>query len=482
METIKSTFQIYAIATIGYTIREETFEGRAYIVVPVVMMKEGVHAGNKGPILHTAEELTKFVSAWDGIPVTISHPTKNGIAVSANDPQILESSAVGQIFNTRYDDGLKAEAWIDVEKISNLSAEALTSIQEGQPLDVSIGAFTEALDTEGEWQGETYEAIASNYRPNHLALLPGETGACSWNDGCGIRVYKKGEQRMKKQFQTFKELSKQGLAVAPITNEQGFREILESLQLEVNKMDTDDSYHYIEEVFSDFIVYRKRIFDGGGETLYRQEYSIDANGNVAFSGLASEVKKKVEYVTMKMVRTTISNNKNEGGQKMSIEKTPCCEAKVDALIANKALHWTAEDREWLLSQKENAIDKMFPKEGPGVEPIQVNAEEVITTFKATLKTPADFLALMPEEMKAEVEKGIEAYKANRDALVQGIMDNAEKDVWTKEALEALSDEVLERVSKSIKKPANYSGAASPTVHAEEGEMLLPPGVGEKKEG
>ena len=168
---------------------------------------------------------------------------------------------------------------------------------------------------------------------------------------------------------------------------------------------------------------------------------------------------------------------------MSNENKPCCKEKVDALIANKGTHWTEDDREWLLSQDENAIDKMAPKQPAGVQPIQVNAEEVLQEFKDGLKTPEDFLALMPEAMREQFKSGMTAYKANREALVKGIMDNA-KDAWTKDALEALSDATLESISKSIKQPANYSGQG-PLAHSGNGqsdEKLLPPGIGVKKEG
>jgi len=43
---------------------------------------------------------------------------------------------------------------------------------------------------EGVWNEEEYHSIVRNYRPDHLALLPGAIGACSWEDGCGIRANK----------------------------------------------------------------------------------------------------------------------------------------------------------------------------------------------------------------------------------------------------------------------------------------------------
>ena len=42
-------------------IRKDTFEDKEYLVIPVVLMAEGVH--NK--VLYTAEELSKFAEAWN---------------------------------------------------------------------------------------------------------------------------------------------------------------------------------------------------------------------------------------------------------------------------------------------------------------------------------------------------------------------------------------------------------------------------------
>lgn len=150
---------------------------------------------------------------------------------------------------------------------------------------------------------------------------------------------------------------------------------------------------------------------------------------------------------------------------MSEESKPCCEAKVDALIANKDSKFEAKDREWLLGLNEQQLEKLTPSEPE----VQANAAEAIETFKSTLRTEEDFMGIMPESMAARFREGITAYDAKREALVQGILDNADKDIWTKEALEALSDEVLEGISKSVsKKPANYAGQGTPATHSSNG--------------
>jgi hypothetical protein len=463
METLEKTrIETLSSLSINYTVREDEMDGRKHLVVPVVMMVPGVHNGSGGPILHTGEELARWTEAWNGIPVTISHPKKKNKPVSANSPEVLDSSSVGRIFNTVYNDGLKAEAWIDYDKISEMSEEALDSIVRQEPLDVSVGVFSDSETAEegAEWNGEPYGKIAINYRPDHLALLPGEIGACSWKDGCGIRNNKKGGNTVKDLLKTFQELSQKGFVVSPIVNEAGYREIQENLASKLRDLNQDGVYHYIEEVFDTYIVYSKWLADGG-ETLYKQGYSIDDNNNIVFDGTQIEVRKKVEYVTNKMRRATrVNNQSNKGGDNMSTEgKSPCCLAKIEKLISNERTHFTEEDKEWLLTQEEGTLDKMFPKEASPpakAEAPQVNKEEVIETFKGSLTKIEDFTELMPEAMKAEVEGGVKLYKENREALVKSILDNTAEGVWEEAVLVAMDDSTLEKISKTIKTPVDYS--------------------------
>lgn len=446
----------------SYTAREVVLDGRNHLVVPVVMMVEGVHSGSHGPVLHKESELSKNTETWNGIPITITHPREDGNNISANSPEVLEQS-VGRIFHTIYNDGLRAEAWIDEEKIDEISPEALSMLKHGSAMEVSVGVFSDAIITEGEWDGEIYGQIATNYRPDHLALLPDEEGACSNDDGCGVRVNKKGVD-MKELLQTFEKLSEKGYVVSLINNEKGYRAIQEALQAKLQDLNTEDNYHYVEEVFDNYIIY-SNWGGAGGETLYRQDYEMDNESNIVFNGMRSEVRKEVEYVVMSKVRTKkVNTNSKKGGSNMSDSKALCCEAKVDALIANKRTHWQASDREWLLEQEESAIAKMSPmapeSTEQSAEEIQTNKDATITAYKEGLKTIDDYTALMPEEMKAQIDGGVKLYKEHREALVKGIMDNTADGVWTKEALEAMPDSTLENVSKSIQTPADYSGQAA----------------------
>lgn len=173
-------------------IREETFEGRTHLVVPLIALVEGVlnSANADQPELAPASEFGKFPSGWDGRPVTMNHPKVSDQFVSANSPAVLNDWAIGQLFNTRLvDKKLKTEAWIDIVKAGNLnedSQELLVRLESNEAIEVSTGLFVEVIQVHGVHEGEEFNGIWSNTVPDHLAMLPaGTIGACSIEDGCG---------------------------------------------------------------------------------------------------------------------------------------------------------------------------------------------------------------------------------------------------------------------------------------------------------
>ena len=397
--------QIHSTATAGYQIQTRTFQGKKYLVVPVIMMVEGVHDGSAGPLLHTAEDLGKAAHTWNGHPITIGHPEQNGRYVSANSPEQLEH-AVGQVFNTRVEDGrLRGEAWLDEQKLLAVSPVALAYIRQGRQLEVSIGVFTEDEPAEGDWNGEQYVAIARNHRPDHLALLPGERGACSWEDGCGIRANKQDQ-------------------VITLNNK-------------------DDEMKPNE----------------------------DTTGTVTTEEIIPE-----ETTTMKRTKSPNINSNNEKEVNMNETKLPCgnCMEKVVALINNERTHFTKADREWLMEQDETTLDKLVPKDP---EPVQVNREQALEVLKDELSNADKAVEILSGEAKDRVEAGLKSYNEKRTDLIQRILAN-NKDVWTEDELKEQKSEILEKIAKGIKAPADYSvnGEATPPKTSNSGGMLLPNGV------
>lgn len=187
-------------------VRRDVFEGQDYLVVPVVMIVEGVLNGAMVP----QSEFGRHVQSWNGRPVPVLHPEENGAAISANRPDIIERNTIGQIFNARAEGGkLKAEAWVNVAKAQRLGYnDLLTQLETGDVVEVSTGYFSDDENKSGEFNGVPYHVIHRNLRPDHLALLPGQIGACSAKDGCGTRVNSKKETFAMKVNEAWAVLSK----------------------------------------------------------------------------------------------------------------------------------------------------------------------------------------------------------------------------------------------------------------------------------
>lgn len=176
-------------------IRREIFEGQEHLAVPLIMIVDGVLNG----ALVTQEEYGKYVEAWNGRPVPVLHPERDGIPVSANQPDIIEANTIGVLFNASAEGGkLKAEAWLNTDKARRLGyGELLAALEAGTVMEVSTGYYADEEPVAGVFNGREYQAIHRNIRPDHLALLPGEIGACSVVDGCGTRVNSSGVFVMK---------------------------------------------------------------------------------------------------------------------------------------------------------------------------------------------------------------------------------------------------------------------------------------------
>jgi hypothetical protein len=180
--------EIITFAALEYQLRTESLHGREHWVLPVVMLVEGVHTGSLGPLFYNNEVISNSTDQWNGIPVTVNHPEDGqGNFVSVNSPD-KNNSIVGLIYNAHMEDGrLKAEAWVDIGVLKEHYPTAYEYIKQGRAVDVSTGAKQKHDIEEGTYNNEQYKAVVSNIYPDHLALLPEQVGACSWDDGCGVR-------------------------------------------------------------------------------------------------------------------------------------------------------------------------------------------------------------------------------------------------------------------------------------------------------
>jgi hypothetical protein len=188
------------VANIAGKTRREIFNGREHLVAPLSLIVPGVLNGSNGPLLYPLDELSKEPSAWNHIPIVLYHPTADGKPVSARNAGVLDKSQLGIVLHAAMNDKLTAEGWFDVDHTRRRAPGVFKLLEQGKPVELSTGLLTDTTPEQGEHNGVKYTAVARNYRPDHLAILPDQVGACSIKDGCGVFVNKANqkESTMKK--------------------------------------------------------------------------------------------------------------------------------------------------------------------------------------------------------------------------------------------------------------------------------------------
>lgn len=167
-------------------------DGRAWWVVPAVsIIGDGVLNGSKGSLMYPAQHVEASTPHWDGKPITLRHPTDpiSGAHLSAAE---APNQHLGVVKDTVYNGKLRHKMWFSEEALESRAPNILYNLKAGIPLELSTGLYTENDAGAGKNKaGKSYTHTAKNYRPDHIAVLPDEVGACSLNDGCGVGVINK---------------------------------------------------------------------------------------------------------------------------------------------------------------------------------------------------------------------------------------------------------------------------------------------------
>jgi len=467
----KDIYSVYKTTqSLDYDVKLTTHQGKAHLILPVVMMVEGVHNGSQGPLLHEIAELGKFPASWNGIPVVIYHPEEDGVPISANSPDIIDTMAVGRVYNTKIEDNkLKAEVWLDEDKLNDISNITLEMINNSKAMEVSLGMFTENEEQKGIYinerkEEEQYIGIAKNHRPDHLAILPDQIGACSCEDGCGLGVnnfvfvagdLKEGINMDTNEQVTGMEKKRKelGMSVAefyavprdppsesklPIFDEAHVRNAMarfnqtQGLSAEekaaarrkiiakAHKYGIDTSgFEKTDNIEVDFFINGQK---------YRQIYKIE-------SGIVNFIDQPVKVRDDEVDNSSINNQK---GDKSMSNKNECpkCLEKVNALIINKDSKFAETDREWLLAQTEEILDKLAP-----------------VIVEKTVEKTVEVNKLSPEDQQ-DLAWAKAMRKERRDKWIKGIQDNAGKEKWTDERLAKFDDTMLQDLYDAVNKEQN----------------------------
>lgn len=494
-------------------IRTETHLGVDHLVVPVVALVEGVLFPSNAPFneLALASEFGKQPQGWNGRPIVFDHPVRNGVQVSANSPEILESEAFGQLFNTRLDGKkLKTEAWINLERVAELGddvIDAVERIKNDDTVEVSTGLFISLEVVSGTFEDEEFGGIWREVVPDHLAILPkGTVGACSVADGCGAPRLNAahidntcecdagGDSDMtdntgndnseRKGF--FQSLSEKFTDLFNTFRSQGLsdndtRTALEALL----RREHPNEFIWIIAVFHEEgeFVYELG-FDG---TTLKRTFEVDGEDDISIGEETTEVRPVTTFVSL------TEEQENDG--------MPNPEA-VAAVIANEANQFTEDDTEFLsglpdeqfskieaLSQsQEESAESAAPEATPAEanEPpseasndagVAQGSEETARAASSanseeTPETPEDFISKAPKEMQDVLGEGLRLHRANKDALVKGILANS-KNTFTKEQLGKMDLDYLSSLAQLAEVPDYSGGGGNRFASAHEDDNAAP---------
>ena len=385
-------------------------------------------------------------------PIVVYHPSLNGEGISATDPVVVEQRKVGMIMNTLWDGKLRAESWIDVKKANKVDERIMESLEAGNMMEVSTGLFTDNEQTPGEFgeAKEPYVAIARNYRPDHLALLPDKIGACSIADGAGM------------------------LQVLALSHSN----VHSALQMQVRARFGDDSW--LADVYPSFVIYEHN------DKLWKLAYTMSDTEVGLDEGEPMEVVRVTEYRTVSgdFVGNTTNGNfpRKEFDMPRSKSEQAAAETVVDSLIGNEQTRWEEGDKETLLAMNDETLAKLEPvvvenaprKLPPKTDPVQVAATEGgkavgppgkdlppdATENKDKPVTVESYVANAPPEVAEVLNAGLQQVVAQRAQLSAVVVAN-EDNAFTPDELVGMSLSQLGKLATLARKKEDPVSVGAP---------------------
>jgi len=488
-------------------------EERNYLVVPMIILTEGVHAGSDGPMLYPKEELAKTPVIWNHKPVVVYHPEMNGQGISACNPSVITNRKVGVMMNTKFEKGkLKSEAWIEVDRANKVDERIMAAIEANQMMELSTGVFVDMEETEGDWKGESYKGIARNYRPDHLALLPDKIGACSIKDGAGF-LRNQEEERSLVRSVFAKVMRDLGLSENELSHSNIADSLREALRKKFNATAENGPMLWVNDVYDDFVIYEL------GGKLFRLGYSAADTGVTLNKEDPVSVVRVTEYRTVEGAFVGNQDQDQDQNQNQK-KKTMNKKELVDSIITSN-VGWKEEDREALMELTEKQLEAIgtLHKEMPtvnfklGEKDAQGKYSVVVKNAPAATPPPApkkgeakkseaathneeepkpapapkvislqDYIQAAPPEVQAVLNNSLQVYDEEKAKLVESIVANknnpfSKEDLANRPLGELRSLARLAGVTSTARPPANYAGQGYvPENNTETEEALAVPAM------
>jgi predicted HAD superfamily Cof-like phosphohydrolase len=323
-------------------IRTETIEGVEFTVLPSKTLPKDIVMNG---IMYPADEVKRTIDTLNMTPVTLGHPVVNGRFADAYDMMSQAKHGLSGAFNKvtgqAQDGSWLVDKYIPTEALQNSTRGKIVAnaIAKKQPIHTSTGVYLSRVPELGtNALGQEYEYKANIDTFNHDAILVGEIGAATPEQGVGIFVNADGEQEVEVMYCNLSSGEDFSLSSNAI------RSMIDKAAKEANLFgDEEKAWGYVED-FNDTTA----IFYSC-DKMFSVDYKI-TNGEVEFVGELKEVSSQRSYtfggvigkivdIVKSVVKSTGQdaeseipmNNSREGEQ---VEKQEVQQMIADALAVN----------------------------------------------------------------------------------------------------------------------------------------------------
>jgi len=328
-------------------IRTETIEGVEFTVLPSKTLPPDIVMNG---IMYPGDEVKRTIDTLNMTPVTLGHPVVNGKFADAYDMMSQAKHGLSGAFNKvtgqAQDGSWLVDKYIPTEALQNSTRGKIVAnaIANKQPIHTSTGVYLSRVPELGtNALGQEYEYKANIDAFNHDAILVGEIGAATPEQGVGIFVNADGEQEVEVMYCNLSS----GEDFSLSSNE--LRRKLEQAAKDAELFDElfedvkEKPYSYIEDYNEDTAIF----YTCCG--MYSVKYKL-TSGEVEFVGEIKKVESKQNYtfggvigkivdIVKSVVKSTgqdeqskmTMNNNHEGTQ---VEKQEAEKMIADALAVN----------------------------------------------------------------------------------------------------------------------------------------------------
>lgn len=221
-------------------IRTETIEGVEFTVLPSKTLPPDIVMNG---IMYPADEVKRTIDTLNMTPVTLGHPVVNGKFADAYDMMSQAKHGLSGAFNKvtgqAQDGSWLVDKYIPTEALQNSTRGKVVAnaIAKKQPIHTSTGVYLNRIPTIGvNSVGQEYDHVADIKCFNHDAILVGEIGAATPEQGVGIFVNADGEQEVEVMYCNLYEMEEDIEAECEMMPEEEKRPIIAFLSKMLAKL------------------------------------------------------------------------------------------------------------------------------------------------------------------------------------------------------------------------------------------------------